>query len=201
MRNDERTIVTNIRMHRDGTWYPDDDGSRLRWEIEIEDEATGIHFLELRMTDAQFASMHSPSGGQDVTTAVVPARLLAKLGNISWHVSVPLAFGYDGDREGRPETRLKNLVESAALDREVGAEYADVSRHRDGISLTFRGYAPDADAAVKAAADCARYASAMVKANGWVLASPTSEPRPYPTAADLAQDERRSRRRGAGKAQ
>lgn len=195
MINEENKIVANIRLHRDSTWHQDDDGSIKRWTLEFEDEASGLHFFTVELTDAQYAALHSSSGAQDVDARVIPTSYLGNLGRISWHVAATFATAWDGDPTGKPLVRLENLIESAALAQEIGALGGSARSNRPGLAVRFSGFSDTPELAVTDSAKAAENLRTLIESNGWVLASDRGTVTHYPTEAHLESDHRRSRRK------
>ena len=191
----------SVRLHRNHEYLPGEIYPK-RWSLIVQDEASGCQVLELSLTDVQMAEMLTPSVPTDIAATLSPITTLAKVGKVAWHASLSLARNWDPDNDpsyakDAMETRARNLIEDGALIDETKATHFDVTSHRDGIKVTFRGWSDDVETAVHEADDT-RIALGEFAANGrWVTRSAaTSYPNQSSVQADKDSTYREARREG-----
>lgn len=187
----------SVRLYRRDGYNLDDDAYPKRWTLTVKDEASGVPFLTLHLTDVQYAEMHSSMEPSDIAAELASAHVLAVVvGKHRWNVSLNFGRSWDPDNyTSTPrgmETRLRNLVQDADLDKELGADHWDVGSRNFGYTLTFIGYS---DTPATAAADAARARTRLdeVAASGaWTTLGDASA---YPTTQSINDESARTARR------
>lgn len=162
-----REIKVEVRMNRDSSYTPDDDGTQRRWKIEIMDRNSNLPVATLSLTDAEWAAMHTGTGSGTVQAEILAPHMITNVGRIRWNAGILLDKDWDGNGYSKGDVRLANLLESGTIVSDCGALYGSAQNHRDGVGLSLVGYSATGEEAIRAALAAEHSLSVLVEAHGW----------------------------------